>query len=335
MSDSTNKRFEATTGAANPARDGVPVTGPRIVIVHPSERAANRWAQEMRTRLPDATVSVWPDAPDDVEYAIGWSPPEGFFERLRALKAFFSLGAGVDHLHRNRGLPPSLLLVRLEDAGMGLQMAEYCCHEVIRHYRSFGTYEVQQEAGQWQELRLPARRDFGVGVLGLGVLGARVARAAASFGYPVSGYTRSPRTLDGVTCFSGEGQLAEFLARSRVLVLMAPLTDDTRDLMNAERLAMLPRDAWLVNVARGELVDDDALLAAIDAGHLAGATLDVFRQEPLPPAHPFWRHPRIRMTPHVAAVTLLQESADQIAGKLVRLHAGERVGGLVDRALGY
>ncbi|MEN9313988.1 MAG: hypothetical protein RIS35_381 [Pseudomonadota bacterium] len=312
-----------------------PGDGPKIAIVHPSERAATRWAQEMRLRLPGASVSVWPDAPEDVEYAVGWGPPEGFFERLRALKAFFSLGAGVDHLHRNRGLPPSLPLVRLEDAGMGFQMAEYCCHEVIRHYRSLDAYGEQQRAGQWQELRLTARADFGVGVLGLGVLGSRVARAVASFGYPVSGYTRSPRTLDGVTCFAGPTQLPEFLARSKVLILMAPLTDDTRDLIDAERLARLPRGAWLVNVARGELVVDDALIAAIDAGHLAGATLDVFREEPLPPDHPFWRHPRIRMTPHIAAITLLRESADQIANKLARLHAGERVGGLVDRALGY
>lgn len=309
--------------------------GMRLVVVHPSARAAQRWTDELRARLPRARVSAWPEGAADAQYAVGWGPPAGFFESAPALQAFFSLGAGVDHLHRNPGLPPSLLLVRLEDAGMGRQMAEYCCHEIIRHYRRVAEYEAQQRAGEWKELKARPRDGFGVGVLGLGVLGMQVAQAAAAFGYRVSAYTRTPREVDGIACFSGEAGLGEFLARSDVLVLMAPLTEATRDLLDARRLAMLPRGAWLVNVARGELVVDGDLLAAIDAGQLAGATLDVFRTEPLPPDHPFWRHPRIRMTPHVSAVTLLQESADQIAGKLVRLHHGEQVGGQVDRALGY
>lgn len=307
----------------------------KIVVVHPNARAAARWVEEMRKRLPDAEVGAWPDAAPDAGYAIGWSPPEGFFEAQPALKAFFSLGAGVDHLQRNTGLPDTLAIVRLEDAGMGPQMAEYCCHEVIRHYRRITEYESQQRQGVWQEARVTPRHEFTVGVLGIGVLGAQVARALAAFGYPVLGYSRSPRSIDGIECHSGEQALPGFLARCRALILMAPLTDDTRDLMNAQRLAMLPKGAWLINVARGQLVVDEALLAAIDSGHLAGASLDVFRTEPLPPGHPFWQHPRIRMTPHVSAVTLLHESVEQIAAKLDRLHRGEAISGLVDRTLGY
>lgn len=308
---------------------------PRIVLVHPDPRVGERWSEALRALLPGADVRRWPADCADAEYAIGWRPPDDFFAAAPALRAFFSMGAGVDHLIGNPGLPAALPLVRLEDAGMGAQMVEYCCHEVIGAYRRFADYDAQQRRGEWRTLGLPPRREFEVGVLGLGVLGTQVARAIASFGYPVLGHARTRRDVDGVRCFAGDAELPGFLARCRVLVVMAPLTDDTRDLLDARRLAMLPRGAWLVNVARGAIVVDDALVAALDAGHLAGATLDVFREEPLPPEHAFWRHPRIRLTPHVSAVTLVRESAAQVAGKIRRLQRGEPVSGVVDRAAGY
>lgn len=307
----------------------------RIVVVHPQASAADRWAAEIRARLPEAEVATWPAACGDAGFAIGWGPPPGFFEALPRLRAFFSIGAGVDHVLGRPGLRPEIALVRLEDAGMGVQMAEYCAHEVIRLYRRAGDYETQQRHAEWRALKPVPRREFRVGVLGLGVLGLQVARAIASFEFPVLGHARSPRAIDGIRCFAGDDELPAFLAQCRVLILMAPLTAHTRDLLDTRRLAMLPEGAWVINVARGALIDDDALLSALDAGRLAGATLDVFRTEPLPSEHPFWRHPRIRITPHVSAATLLGESADQIAGKIRRLARGEPVGGTVDRTLGY
>src|SRR5690606_10696339 len=179
------------------------------------------------------------------------------------------------------------------------------------------------------------RDELTVGVLGLGVLGAQVARAFAALGYPVRGYARSAKTIEGVTCFDERHGLRTFLEGCRVLVLLAPLTPDSRDLFDAERLAWLPSDAWLINVARGPLVVDEALIAAIDSERLAGATLDVFREEPLPDSHPFWNHPRIRMTPHVSAVTLPEVSAKQVAAKIAAMERGEPVSGLVLRDRGY
>jgi glyoxylate/hydroxypyruvate reductase A len=313
----------------------------RIVVVHPEAEARARWARALGECLPEARILEWgapgSEAPEPIraDYAIGWRPPADFFSRVKVARAFFSAGAGVDHLLVHPGLPASLALVRLEDAGMGTQMAQYCCVEVLRRFRRQQEYEQQQRDRVWRELDPPAAERFEVGLFGLGVLGARVAAALREFGFPVIGYSRSPRSMDGVECVSGPGSLPRFLARCSALILLAPLTPDTDSLFDRAHLRMLPRGAWLINVARGALVVDDDLIEAIDDGHLAGATLDVFRTEPLPAEHPFWQHPRIRVTPHVSAITLVEDSAAQIARKIRALARGEAVGGVVDRSRGY
>ncbi len=308
----------------------------RLTVCHPDAQAQHRWVHALRARLPQLRIAPYPD-PADADAALVWHPPPEFFARLPSLRVLFAAGAGVDALLAHPGLPPALPVVRLEDAGMAAQMIEYCVHEVVRRYRGFDRYEAQQRAGRWAEIEPPPRARYTVGVLGMGVLGRRVAQALAQLGYGVIGHGRSaggPET-GHIERSHGDAQLPAFLARCDVLVLLAPLTAATRDLMNAERLAMLPAHAWLVNVARGALVDECALLEAIDAGRLAGATLDVFRDEPLPPSHPFWTHPRIRVTPHVAAMTLVDEGAAQVAAKIGAMRTGALPSGLVDRARGY
>ncbi|MBW6494289.1 MAG: glyoxylate/hydroxypyruvate reductase A [Burkholderiaceae bacterium] len=309
----------------------------RIVISHP--KAANRelWCAEMTTLLPGATVFAWQpgDPPGQADYAIGWHPGAALFTAVSGIKAFFSSGAGVDHVLGEPGYPADLPLIRLEDAGMARQMAEYCIYEVIRIYHQRERYEQQQRQHVWRELEPPPRTGFGVGVMGLGVLGAAVAGALSGLGYPVRGYSRSPREIAGIACFSGDAELPRFLAGCRVLILMLPLTAATTALVGRDFLAQLPAGAHLVNVARGALIIEDDLLAALDSGRLAGATLDVFGQEPLPGGHRFWDHPRVRITPHVAAITLVAESARQVAAKISKLELGEPVSGLVDRSRGY
>lgn len=311
----------------------------RLVVIHPSARACERWAEDMAALLPDLEVGIWraddPRSFTDADWAVGWAPDAAFFAAHPRLRAFFGAAAGVDHLLKAPGLPPQLALYRLEDAGMGPQMAEYCCHEVIRLYRRWDELAALQREGVWKELRPERRADFPVGVLGMGVLGTQVARALVSFGYVVNGHSRTPKDVEGVRGFHGDDQLDDFLAASRVLCVLAPLTEDTRDLLDARRLSRLRPGGWVINVARGGIIVDADLLAQIDAGHLAGATLDVFRQEPLPAGHPFWSHPRIRMSPHVAAMTLVRESAEQVADKLRLVRAGGAPGGRVDRARGY
>ena len=292
------------------------------------------WLQDLRTALPDADISLWHPGAAPADYAIVWRPPQAFFDQQPQLKAVFNIGAGVDALLR-LNLAPATHIIRLDDAGMGAQMAEYVCHALIRHYRQFAAYDAQQNAAVWQQREVSLRSAMPVGIMGLGVLGQRVARAVAQFDFPVNGWSRSPKDLSGLRCFHGAEGLHDFLAASRVLVSVLPATPDTRNLINRDTLSRLQPGGYLINVARGAHLVDDDLLALLDSGHLAGATLDVFRTEPLPPTHPFWRHPRIRLTPHTSARTLLDESVAQIAHNIGLLECGQTPPGVVRTSQGY
>mgnify|MGYP003590928717 CR=1 FL=1 len=292
------------------------------------------WLQGLSAALPDATISLWQPGAPLADYAVVWAPPQAFFDEQTQLKAIFNTGAGVDALMK-LDLPAGVPVVRLDDAGMAVQMAEYVCHALIRHFREFEGYEADMAQGTWSYREPRDRADFPVGIMGLGVLGERVARAVAQFDFPVNGWSRSPKPLAGVKCFAGADQLPAFLAASKVLVCLLPLTDETRDVMNADNLSRLQAGGYVINVARGAHLVDDDLLALLDSGHLAGATLDVFRTEPLPPAHAFWKHPKIVLTPHTSARTLRSESIAQIAKKLRALHSGQSVAGTVNPVRGY
>jgi glyoxylate/hydroxypyruvate reductase A len=269
-----------------------------------------------------------------------WSPPQQFFDEQTQVKGIFNIGAGVDALMKLR-LPDGVPVVRLDDAGMSAQMAEYVCHAVIRHFRELDAYEADIAEGKWSYRKPRLRTDFPIGVMGLGVLGERVSRALAQFDFPVNGWSRSPKTIDGVKGFSGEagGQgFQDFLAASRILVCLLPLTPDTQGIMNLDTLSRLRPGGYVINVARGSHLVDGDLITLIDNGHLAGATLDVFRTEPLPAEHPFWKHPKITITPHTSARTLREESIAQIAKKIRSLAGGapiDSLAGVVDPKKGY
>lgn len=302
-----------------------------------SDTRPEPWLEGLRAALPEAEVSLWqagePDAPAD--YAVVWAPPQAFIDAQPQVRALFNIGAGVDALLRLR-LPNELKIVRLDDAGMAVQMAEYVCHAVIRHFREFDLYQQAQARGEWAFRKPRRREDFTVGVMGLGVLGSRVAQTLRGFDFPVKGWSRNPKVLDGMQTFHGMGEgLHAFLAASQVLVNLLPLTPYTRDILNRDTLGRLRPGGYVINVARGAHLVEEDLLALLDSGHLAGATLDVFRTEPLPAAHPFWTHPQITVTPHTSARTLRDESIAQIARKIRALEQGEPIAGVVDRARGY
>lgn len=299
-----------------------------------TDTKAEPWLAGLRAALPGATVSAWTPGAPPADYAVVWAPPQRFLDEQPRLRALFNIGAGVDALLRLR-LPPGLRVVRLDDAGMAVQMAEYVCHAVIRHFRALDAYDAAQREARWAFRKPQRRADFTVGLLGMGVLGTRVAQALQVFEFPVIGYSRSPKAVPGVTSFHGEAGLAPFLARSRVLVNLLPLTPQTHGILNRHTLGRLPSGAYVINVARGAHLVEEDLLALLDSGHLSGATLDVFATEPLPADHPFWHHPRITVTPHTAARTLREESIAQIAGKIQALERGEPIRGVVDPARGY
>ena len=298
---------------------------------------AQPWLEGLRAALPQADVELWMPGASLADYAVVWAPPQTFFDEQTALQGVFNIGAGVDALMKLR-LLEGVPVVRLDDAGMSVQMAEYVCHAVIRHFRQFDAYDADVAGGKWSFRKPRVRADFPVGVMGLGVLGERVALALKQFDFPVLGWSRSAKALDGVQCFSGTDGLDDFLAATRILVCLLPLTPETENILNHSHLSKLLAGAYVINVARGAHLVDDDLISLIDSGHLAGATLDVFRQEPLPPAHPFWRHPKITVTPHTSARTLRAESIAQIAGKIQALQGGAAIAsiaGVVDMKKGY
>lgn len=307
----------------------------RLLLCNRDERPAEAWLRELRAALPAARIDPWrPGLPPEYEVALVWSPPQQLFDEQPQLRAVFNLGAGVDKLLALR-LPPALQVLRLEDAGMAVQMAEYVCHALIRHFREFDHYQRQQQAADWTQRPLRERADFPVGIMGLGVLGARVAQAVRQFEFPLLGWSRTPRDLPGLRCHAGDGELDQFLAATRVLVCMLPLTPATHGILNRERLQRLRPDAYLINPARGALVVEDDLRALLDAGRLAGATLDVMAEEPLPPAHWMWTHPRVTLTPHISGITVRSDTVRQVAEGVRALQRGELPRGLVQRERGY
>ena len=307
----------------------------KLLLHDTSEARPDGWLGALRAVLPQADITVWQAGlPSDCEVALVWNPPQQLFDEQPQLRLIFNLGAGVDQLLALR-LPPHAQVLRLQDAGMAVQMAEYVCHALIRWYRELDRYGAQQAQGQWLRHPLQPRADFTVGLLGLGVLGQRVARAVQAFEFPLAGWSRTPRQLDGMRCFAGAAGLDAFLATTRMLVCLLPLTPQTRGLLNHERLSRLPRGSYLINIARGALVVEDALRALLDSGHIAGAALDVMAEEPLPAGHWMWTHPRVVLTPHISGMTRRDAAAAQVAQALQAHAAGAPLPGQVDLARGY
>lgn len=296
-----------------------------------------RWTSLIQQHLPEAEIQVWHSdmAGCEADYAIVWHPPATLFDKEPQLKAVFNLGAGVDALVQIPNLPRDVPVVRLEDAGMSVQMAEYVAYHVIGISRDMDAYREQQAAGQWKLRRPIERSEWPVGVLGLGHIGQRVARTLAALDYPVMGWARSAHSLEGVRSFSGREELDRFLGETRVLVNTLPLTDSTRDLIDYSLLAKLRPDAVVINVGRGEHLVDEDLSRAIEEGRVSRAVLDVFREEPLPGTHPFWQTPQVTITPHVSARTLREATIAQIAEKIVALENGQSVSGVIDIQRGY
>jgi len=286
----------------------------------------------------DVDLQTWREEPIGARYAIVWLPPASLFTAEPGLRAVFNLGAGVDALLARGVVPAGVSIVRLVDAGMGAKIAEYVCFAIARITRGLQRFAPPPTGlRDWNASR-PRDDAPTVGVLGLGAMGEAIARAAAQFDYPVVGWTRRPREVDGVETLAGPEQFEAFLARTRILVNALPLTSQTENLLDHRAFARMPDGSHVINIGRGGTIVDADLIAALDSGQLASATLDVFRTEPLPPEHPFWAHERITVTPHLAAPTPYGPAAAQIVAALATLERGEsprHLAGYVDRTAGY
>ncbi len=295
------------------------------------------WREQFARVLPAEDFRVWPEAGqrEDVEFLLVWKPPRGSMAGFPNLKAILNMGAGVDYVLADPDLPRDVPLVRLVDKGLSEGMVEFVVHAVLHFHRDFHRYRAQQARQEWAEIPQVAAGDRRVGILGFGHLGQAAARHLLALGFPVSGWSRARKTCPGAKSFAGAGEFGDFLARSDILVCLAPHTRETEGIVNAKTLAQLPPGAYLINAARGGLTVEADVLAALDSGQLAGAWLDVFRAEPLPAASPFWTHAKVVVTPHVGAITRPGPAALEMADNIRRIRSGLFPNGLVDAGRGY
>ena len=299
--------------------------------------APEPWREALALELPEMEFRIWPDVgePARVTYALVWRPQFGVLAGLPNLKAILTLGAGVDHVLLDPDLPAGIPIVRMVDAGLAAQMSEYALYGVLHFHRSMQQYADQQRRGLWRQVPAVPAQERTIGIMGLGVLGGDFARKLVGLGFNVLGWSRTPKSLPGVTTFHGRAALAEFLGRTEILANFLPLTPDTAGILGASTFGQLPRGACIINIARGAHLDERDLLAALDDGRLGGAMLDVFQREPLPPEHPFWHHPRAVITPHVAAQAIAELMVAQVVDSIRRIERGEQAPGLVDPGRGY
>jgi glyoxylate/hydroxypyruvate reductase len=281
------------------------------------------WQRALAAELSDLDIRVYPDIGDplDICYALVWKPPAGFFAEFPNLKLVTNLGAGVDSLFGRDDLP-SVPISRLQDPGMVALMTSYVLFAVIRYARDIPIFERAQRQSWWHYVHPRALSAITVSVLGLGELGGPAACALAAAGFSVRGWSRTPKNLPGVTCVAGRASLDALLADTEILVVMLPLTQETNGLLGESELARLPRGAKLINVSRGAIVDEPALIEALRNEQIAEATLDVFSVEPLPSDHVLWSMDNVLITPHLASITVPEAAAHDVAESIRRVRSG-------------
>ena len=298
---------------------------------------AATWRKEIEALLPEVDFRVWPEtgAVEDIEMVMAWKAPAGAYAPYPNLECICSLGHGVDHIFADPDLPAGVPIIRLVDDSMQRQMSVFVLAAVLRHLCHMEDYAALQREHRWEDLGPPEPADYTVGVLGVGALGTDLAGKLLTLGFRVAGWSRTPKNIEGVEGFVGRGELDRFLGTCDAVACLLPLTPDTRGIIDARAFAAMKQGAWLINTARGAHVVDEDLVAALDSGKLAGATLDVFREEPLAADHPFWTHPKVAITPHASALTLAGSVAPQIVDAYRRVREGRPLVNIVDPSQQY
>lgn len=305
------------------------------ILIIPGKFNANHWKQALLARDPALDIRIWPDTGNcaDITFVLVWHYPPGELKKYPHLKCISSLGAGVDHIFKDPELPAQAAIVRVVDPLLIRDMTHYILWAVLQQVRHISLYQQQQQQAQWRpHVPFP---EITIGIMGLGQLGQDAAQRLHALKFSVIGWSRTAKKLPGIECLSGDAEWHAFLKRSAILVNLLPLTPQTENILNEDTFALLPKNAYIINVARGQHLVENDLLTALDSGHLSGACLDVFREEPLPANHPFWHHPKILITPHIASISNPASVAAQIVENYQRSLNNQPLLYQVNRELGY
>lgn len=307
-----------------------------LLVISPG-KDPEAWVKALKEQHPGLNIYVYPEDHDkeEVEFALTWKHPRGIFKNYPNLKVIASMGAGVDHITSDEELPENIKITKVVDNRLEEDMGTFVLSLILAHQRNLLYYRESQLNEKWEPVPYTRNNQIKVGILGIGNLGQRVAHKLLQNDFQVIGFSRNKKEIENVESFAGEDELDEFLEKSNILVNMLPLTPNTEKILDKELFEKLPKGAYLINVARGEHLVEQDLLAKVDDGHLSGAALDVFWEEPIRDEHPFWKHPKIRITPHIASVTHPKSVVPQIIENYERLQDEEPLKNEVKRDIGY
>ncbi|MEZ5038918.1 MAG: glyoxylate/hydroxypyruvate reductase A [Saprospiraceae bacterium] len=295
------------------------------------------WAKALKAKLPDTSIEIYPAVSDPaaVDYLICWKPQPDTFRQFPNLKVIQSLGAGVEHITRTNTIDHSQLLTRIVDPNLAIDMWEFLLALVMNNLKQLPLYAQQQMQKKWQQHSYRTIKETTITVLGLGQIGTLVAENFARLGFEVLGWSNSAKAIPGVQSYVGLAELPECLSKTAILINILPLTDRTEGILNKSKLQHLPQGAFLINVGRGDHLIESDLIQLLDNDHLSGAFLDVFSAEPLPQEHPFWCHPKISVTPHIASLTNVQSAVEQLVENYQRFKTGRALLHQVSLEKGY
>ncbi|HEY9185113.1 MAG TPA: glyoxylate/hydroxypyruvate reductase A [Salegentibacter sp.] len=307
-----------------------------FLIVSPG-KDPKPWVKALQNQHPGLNIYVYPEEHDkeDVDFVLAWKHPRGLFKNYPNLKVIASMGAGVDHITSDPDLPENIQITKVVDNMLEEDMGNFVLSLILNYQRDLLIYQKQQAEKKWNPVTYKRNKDVKVGILGLGHLGQKTAKTLANNGFKVHGFSKTPKEIDQVESFSGEDQMEAFLAESEILVNLLPLTPETEKILNKTLFEKLPEGAYVINVARGEHLVELDLIEMLDQGHLSGAAMDVFWQEPLPDDHPFWEHPKVFITPHIASVTHPNYVVPQIVENYERMMEEEPLKNVIEQEKGY
>ena len=307
------------------------------IVIISQKKDLSAWENALVNLNPELNVGVYPNDSnrEQVEFALVWKHPHGVFKNYPNVKVIASMGAGVDHILSDPNLPSDVVITRLVDEMLSTDMVEFVRALVMNHLRKLSVYKYQEEKNIWQQHAYRSINEVNIGVMGLGVLGRHVALQLRDLGFNLFGWSKSSKEFDGVKTFAGTTEFSAFLNQSHILICLLPLTNQTRNILDKNLFSQLPKGAFIINVARGEHLVDEDLIEMVNNGHLSGASLDVFRKEPLRSDHPFWQHPQINVTPHVASITNPASAVKQILENYHRLQRGQPLVNTISKEKGY